>query len=99
MRKTLIGALILGVGGVLAMENLGTTTKMECMTFVAPHTNYPNPEITYTFREDNGKLYGVGGHPDILASLEEGERYRPTVTDPTLGDDRLLSATPCEETE
>ena len=96
MKKRLLGVLAtVVVAGALAIENAGPTRKRNCMTFLG----YSNtvPERTYTF-EDNGELYGVRGHPNILTkdSLRVRERYIPTVTDPLIGDDILLSTTPCE---
>lgn len=97
MRKTLIGVLVLGVAGALAIENAGPQRERDCMTFLGYHNTIP--ERTFTFEDDDGKKYGIIGHPNILTkdSLRGGERYRPIVTDPLVGDDRLISTTPCEE--
>lgn len=96
MRKTLLIPLAI-IGGAMAIENAGPTREKDCMTF-SKFSNISDGWRTYTFEKDGGELYGLIGDPYILTrdSLKKEERYRPTVTDPLIGDDRLISATPCE---
>ncbi len=91
---TILGLALAAVTAVAGLSKvLGSTEKETlCGIYIEPHTNYPDPELTYTF-DINGKKIGFRGNPAYAKNMIEGESYCATFVDPIF-DSRTLTEEP-----
>ena len=93
-KKTLAG--IVGVGALMTGFAFGKTYETSCRTFRG-FSNISDGERVYKFGGEDPVF--IFGDAYILErdSLKINESYIPKIRNPILGQDRLVSATPCED--
>jgi len=97
-----MGILTVGIVGV-ALANIGKKYETDCETYqgfsVSSDADVDfifDPRPAYERRAISPK-YGLGGNPNFREDLTIGKSYNLTIKDPLVGQDRLVSARPCEK--
>lgn len=99
-----LGAGVLLVGNI-ALRNIAEEYETGCEIYQGYHSFQGEKILVFDEKDIYGRRgkpnYTLVGNPYTLAGdpLEIGKEYKLKAEDPKLGRDRLLSATPCEDTE